>query len=151
MTHEQDPEELAGFGLGDLLSQVQDMQARLVAAQAEAADMLVEGKAGGGAVTVQVTGALEFRAIKIDPKVFEEGDVTLLEDLILAAINGAMEGVAQLNQSAMHQTGLDDLGGLGDLDQMFGMLGGAGLAGIEEPASEPEEDDGSEGTSGSHD
>jgi DNA-binding YbaB/EbfC family protein len=141
LTQEQDPEDATGFGLGELLSQVQDMQARLTAAQAEAAEMMVEGRAGGGAVVVHVTGALEFRSIKIDPKIFQEGDVTLLEDTILAAINGAMEGVAQLNQTAMHDSGLDELGGLGDLDQMFGgLLGGAGLL-----EGEAEEDDTEQG------
>jgi DNA-binding YbaB/EbfC family protein len=147
VTEEQEPQPAAGFGLGDLLSHVQEMQARLTAAQAEAADMMVEGRAGGGAVVVQATGALEFRSVKIDPKVFDDGDVTLLEDMVLAAINGVMEGVAQLNQSAMHQSGLDDLGALGDLDQMFGMLGGLEMAGDEDEAEEGEED-GPAGASG---
>ena len=139
MTFEQGPDDSAGFGLGDLLSQVQHMQERLAAAQAEAADMMVEGRAGGGAVVVQVTGGLEFRSVKIDPKVFAEGDVTLLEDLVLAAIHGAMEGVSELNRSAMHESGLDDLGTLGDLDSMFGMLGGPAPAAAAAAGEDTEE------------
>lgn len=128
MTLEDDHDDApGGLGLGDLLSQVQDMQERLAAAQAEAAEMIIEGRAGGGAVTVQITGAMEFRSIKIDPEFFAQGDVTLLEDMLLAAIRGAMESVSEVNRTAIASSGFEDLaGGLGDLDAaMGGLFGGA--------------------------
>jgi DNA-binding YbaB/EbfC family protein len=125
VTPEDDSQEMGSFGLGDILSQVQDMQERLAAAQAEAADTVIEGRAGGGAVVVQITGAMEFRSIKIDPEFFSQGDVTLLEDMLLAAIRGAMESVSEVNRSAIEKTGFDDMAGFGDLDAALGgMLGG---------------------------
>jgi nucleoid-associated protein EbfC len=142
MTLDDEPDDApAGFGLGDLLSQVHDMQERLAAAQAEAADMVVEGRAGGGAVTVQITGAMEFRSIKIDPAFFAQGDVTLLEDMLLAAIRGAMESVSEVNRSAIASSGFEDLaGGLGDLDAaMGGLLGGGGMPGHGAGSSQPSE------------
>lgn len=141
-----DDEETPGFGLGDLLSQVQDMQERLAHAQAEAAEMLVEGRAGGGAVTVQITGAMEFKSIKIDPEFFGKGDLTLLEDMLLAAIRGAMESVSELNRQAISESGFDDLaGGLGDLDAAFGGLLGAALPGVGEDGDGDEDEAHAEG------
>jgi DNA-binding YbaB/EbfC family protein len=137
---DDDADEAQGFGIGDLLSQVQDMQERLAAAQAEAADHIVEGRAGGGSVVVQITGAMEFRSIKIDPEFFAQGDVALLEDMLLAAIRGAMESVSELNRNAIADSGFDDLASLADLDAAFGMLGGAGV--------EDEEHEGGAGNAG---
>jgi nucleoid-associated protein EbfC len=149
VSSDHDSEEL-GFGLGDLLSQVQDMQERLVAAQAEAAEMVVEGKAAGGAVVVQITGAMDFRSIKIDPQFVAENDVTMLEDVILAAVRGAMEGVSELNRSAIENSGFEDLaGGLGELDAALGLSGlGHHAAGGSEPAAEEAEDDDAGGGDG---
>jgi nucleoid-associated protein EbfC len=137
---DDDADEAQGFGIGDLLSQVQDMQERLAAAQAEAADHVVEGRAGGGAVVVQITGAMEFRSIKIDPEFFAQGDVALLEDMLLAAIRGAMESVSELNRNAIADSGFDDLAGLADLDAAFGMLAGG--------RAEDEEHEGGAGSAG---
>src|SRR5206468_5864721 len=72
--------------LGALLEQAQHMQEQLVQAQAAAAEQLVQGHAGGGVVTVDATGGMEFQKVTIDPKVVDPADVEMLEDLILAAI-----------------------------------------------------------------
>jgi nucleoid-associated protein EbfC len=128
VTPDDEPEDAAAFGLGDLLSQVHDMQERLAAAQAEAAETVIEGRAGGGAVVVQITGAMEFRSIKIDPAFVAQGDVALLEDMLLAAIRGAMDSVSEVNRSAIEKTGFDDMAGLGDLDAALGGLFGGGPA-----------------------
>jgi DNA-binding YbaB/EbfC family protein len=129
MPSEQEEGDAAdlGFGLGDLLSQVQNMQDRLAAAQAEAAEMLVEARAGGGKVVVQVTGGLEFRSIKIDPDFFAEADVTLVEDMVLAAVRGVMEQVSDLNRKAIEDSGLGGFDDALDFDSMLGGLGGIGL------------------------
>lgn len=138
MSFEDEPEEASrGIGLGDLLSQVQDMQERLASAQAEAAERVVQGQAAGGAVVVLVSGALDFRGIKIDPSLFADGDVTLVEDLLLAAVRDAMERVGELNRAAMAHSGLEDLAQLDDVDlRDLGSLPGPGGAG-----AEPDEDD----------
>ena len=98
--------------MNDLLKQAQKMQEQLMAAQAAAAEQVVEGQAGGGVVKVQVTGGMEFKKVSIDPSAVDPDDVEMLEDLVLAAIHDAMGKVGNLSQQAM---GGLDLGGLGGL------------------------------------
>ena len=98
--------------MNDLLKQAQKMQQQLMEAQAAAAEQEIQGTAGGGVVTVTVTGSMEFRSVKIDPSAVDPDDVEMLEDLVLAAIHDAVAQVNQLSQQAM---GGLDLGGLGGL------------------------------------
>ena len=109
MTDQSDPQP-QGLDMSALLEQAQQMQEQLMAAQAQAAEQIVQGHSGGGIVTVEVTGGMEFQKITIDPKAVDPGDVEMLEDLVLAAIRDAVANVQELNQQA--------LGGLG------GLLGG---------------------------
>lgn len=101
--------------LGGLLQQAQQMQAQLLAAQAEAADTVVEGHAGGGLVRIEMTGGGEFRSVRIDPSAIDPDDPGLLEDLVLAALHDVTARANELQQDAL---GGLDLGGLG------GLLGG---------------------------
>jgi DNA-binding YbaB/EbfC family protein len=105
-----------GLDLGALMEQASSMQARMIEAQEAAAEEVVEGVAGGGAVRVVVTGALEFRSVTIDPAAVDPADVEMLQDLVLAAINSAVLQVNQLQQDSM---GGLDLGGV-DLGGLFG-------------------------------
>ena len=105
--------------INSLLQQAQKMQQQLMEAQAQAAEQVVEGVAGGGVVKVTVTGAMEFRSVSIDPAAVDPDDVEMLEDLVLAAIHDAMSKVQDLSQQAM---GGLDLGGLGG--GLGGLLGG---------------------------
>lgn len=108
-------------GFGDLLSQAMEMQQQVMAAQAQAASTEVEGQAGGGAVRVVVTGAMEFRAVHIAPAAVDPDDVEMLQDLVLAALHDA---VAQINRiqeqslggfgDALSGSGLGDMLGLAD-------------------------------------
>jgi DNA-binding YbaB/EbfC family protein len=75
-----------------MIQQAQELQARLAKAQQELAEATVEATAGGGAVTVIVTGQQQVKSIKIDPEAITPDDVEMLEDLVLAAIN---EGLAK--------------------------------------------------------
>ena len=95
-----------------LLKQAQKMQEQLLAARAEAETQEVEGQAGGGMVKVRVTGGMEFQGVSIDPSVVDPDDVSMLEDLVLAAIRDAVSKTAELSEQAM---GGIDLGGLGGL------------------------------------
>src|SRR5947199_8097620 len=97
--------------LSAILEQAQHMQEQLMQAQAEAAEQTVQGHAGGGVVTVEVTGGMEFRNVTIDPKAVDPDDVEMLQDLVLAAIRDAVAKVNELNQQALG--GLGGLGGLG--------------------------------------
>jgi len=98
--------------MNDLLKQAQKMQEQLMEAQAAAAEQVIEGQAGGGVVKITVTGGMEFQSVHIDPDAVDPDDVSMLEDLVLAAIHDAVAKVNELSQSAM---GGLDLGGLGGL------------------------------------
>jgi nucleoid-associated protein EbfC len=80
-----------------MMKQAQEMQARL---QKQMGEMRVEATAGGGMVTVVITGTKQLQSITIDPEVVSKEDVEMLQDLIVAAINDANRKVdEQLGQS----------------------------------------------------
>ncbi len=72
-----------------MMSKAKEMQAKFQALQEEIAGMEASGQSGGGLVHVTLSGKFEMRALKIDPSLFKEDDVEVLEDLILAAHNDA--------------------------------------------------------------
>jgi DNA-binding YbaB/EbfC family protein len=92
-----------------LFQQASQMQQQMAAAQEEAAATTVEGVAGGGVVRVEVNGAMEFRSITISPEAVDPDDVSMLEDLVLAAVRDAVEQVHELQAGSL---GGMDLGGL---------------------------------------
>jgi hypothetical protein len=98
--------------MNELLRQAQEMQERLMAAQAESAETVVEGQAGGGLVKVTTTGNLDFRSITISRDAVDPDDVEMLEDLVLAAVRDAVAKAGERTQEAMGQAGLGGLGGL---------------------------------------
>jgi nucleoid-associated protein EbfC len=81
-----------------LMSKAKEMQAKLQALQEEVAAMEVAGQAGGGLVEVTLTGKGEMKSLRIDPSMFREDDVDVLEDLILAAHNDAKAKADQMMQ-----------------------------------------------------
>lgn len=87
-------------GLGDLMQQAQKMQAEMQKAQAELANLEVEGQSGGGMVAVVMTGSHEVRRVRIDDSLFGE-DKDMLEDLVAAAINDAVHKVEQTTKDRM--------------------------------------------------
>ena len=91
------------FDLNALLSQAMDMQSQLMEAQASAAEAEVTGSAGGGAVEITVTGSMQFLDVTISPDAVDPDDVTMLEDLVLAALNDA---VAQIDQEILRGIGI---------------------------------------------
>ena len=79
------------FGyIGNIMKQAQAMQEQLAKIQEQAASKTVDGTAGGGMVTVSVSGAMQVVALKIDPEVLKSGDAEMLQDLIVAATNDAL-------------------------------------------------------------
>jgi DNA-binding YbaB/EbfC family protein len=98
--------------MGDLLKQAQKMQEQLLEAQASAAEQVVEGQSGGGAVRITMTGGMEFQSVIIDRAAVDPDDVEMLQDLVLAALRDVMGKATELSQQAM---GGLDLGGLGGL------------------------------------
>jgi hypothetical protein len=88
-------------GLGNLMKQAQQMQANLQKAQEEIAQLEATGEAGGGMVSVVMTGRHEVRRVRIDPALFADGDREMVEDLVAAALNDAARKVEQLTQEKM--------------------------------------------------
>src|SRR6059058_1452549 len=96
--------------MNQMMKQVQQMQADMMKAQEQLKDEVVEASAGGGMVTVKVSGDLELREIKIDPEAVDPEDVELLQDMVLAATNEAIRSAQELANRKLG--GLT--GGLGD-------------------------------------
>src|ERR671937_1543739 len=84
-------ETRAGRHMGMNAKLIQQMQARMVKMQEDLANQRVEASAGGGAVTVVATGQQKIESIKISPEAIDPDDPTMLEDLVLAAINEALD------------------------------------------------------------
>lgn len=91
-----------------LMGKAKEMQAKFQAMQDEIAQMEAVGQSGGGLVTVTMTGKFEMKTLRIDPSLFKEDDVEVLEDLILAAHNDAKVKV----ETAMKEKTADLTSGL---------------------------------------
>jgi DNA-binding YbaB/EbfC family protein len=72
-----------------MMKKAQEMQAKMAEMQNELATLVVDGSSGGGLVTVSLNGKGEMKGLKIDPSLFKEDDVEVLEDLIVTAHNEA--------------------------------------------------------------
>ena len=96
-----------------LLKQAQKMQQEMMAAQESLKNEVVEASAGGGMVTVKVTGDLAVKAITIDPQAVDPSDVELLQDMVLAAVNEALRSAQELASSKLGGIAGGGLGGLG--------------------------------------
>jgi len=106
--------------MNQMLKQVQQMQAEMAKAQEELKNETVEATAGGGTVTVVMTGELKVSDVRIDPEAVDPDDVELLQDLVLAAFNEALRSAQELQTRKLGAA----TGGLGDL------AGGLGLPGL---------------------
>ena len=85
----------------EMMRQAQQLQAKLEKAQEELANETVEASAGGGAVTVVVTGNQEVRSVKISPEVVDAEDVEMLEDLVMSALNEALRKSQEMAASRL--------------------------------------------------
>jgi nucleoid-associated protein EbfC len=88
-------------GMGNLLKQAQEMQARMAKIQEELAQKTVEGSAGGGMVQVTVNGQFNLVAVKIEPSVINSSEKEMLEDLVLAAVNDGMRKARDMVSTEM--------------------------------------------------
>ena len=102
------------FDLGNLMQQAKAMQERLASVQNEVAARTVEASAGGGMVKAQVSGRLEVLKVTIDPQMIESKDREMIEDLVVAAVNGAIRKAQEMMASEMSKlTGGLKIPGLG--------------------------------------
>jgi nucleoid-associated protein EbfC len=100
------------FDMNKLMKQAAEMQKQLEEAQEAAKNEVVEGSAGG-MVTVKASGEGKLLELKIDPQAIDPDDAEMLEDLVLAAVNSALENADALMKS-----------------KMGGLMGGLGLPGM---------------------
>jgi DNA-binding YbaB/EbfC family protein len=98
---------MRGGGMGgnmqNMMKQMQKMQKKMAEAQEELGEKKIEGSAGGGMVTVIVTGHKEVVDVIIKPEAVDPDDVEMLQDLVLAATNDALKKVEELTNSTMGQ------------------------------------------------
>ncbi len=87
---------MQNMNMGKMMKQVQEMQKQMAKAQEELAHEEVEASAGGGMVSVRVTGDLQVVSIKIDPGAVDPDDVEMLEDMVLAATNEALRSAQEM-------------------------------------------------------
>ena len=95
-----------------LMKQAQKMQEQMLQAQAKLAEASVQGTAGGGLVTVTMSGAGEVQGLKISPQAVDPDDVETLEDLVVAALHNATEAARRLMEEKMGPLS-SGMGGLG--------------------------------------
>ena len=90
-----------GNNFNNLMKQAQKMQLEMQKAQKELEEKVFEGQSGGGAVKIELNGKKEMKTITIEPDVADPDDIEMLQDLIMAAYNQAVEKVDVETQSKM--------------------------------------------------
>jgi len=101
---------MGGFNLNEMMAQAKQHAEEI---QKKMAQTVVEASAGGGSVIVKMNGQKQVLTVKIEPEVVKSGDVEMIQDLVMAAVNEASRRVDQAMQSSLG-----------------GMLGGMGLPGL---------------------
>lgn len=107
---------MGGVNMNQLMQQAKKMQEQLAQAQDKAKELEVSASAGGGMVKVVASGDMQLKSIAIDPEALDPEDVELLQDMILAAVNDALNSASEAaNSEVASATGLGgmDLGGMG--------------------------------------
>lgn len=89
--------------MGQIMKQAQKFQTKMAKLQEELSERIVEASAGGGMVTVVANGAQDVLSISIDPEVVDREDVEMLQDLIMAAVNDALNKAKNMMNEEMGQ------------------------------------------------
>ncbi len=100
--------------MNNLMKQAQKMQKQMEETQAALEEKEYEATAGGGVITVKINGKKEITEVKIDPEAVDPDDVETLEDLVIAAVNSAIQMQAEDEKSSMSKItgGMGSMGGL---------------------------------------
>ncbi len=98
---------------GDLMKQIQQMQSKLAEAQQRLEEMIFDASSGGGVVQVQMNAKPALLSIEIKPEAVDPDDVEMLQDLVMAAMNDALEKVRG-----------------GQMQQLAGLAGGMNIPGL---------------------
>lgn len=97
---------MKGFNPGDInrmMREAQKVQANLLKMQEQLGDETVEGSAGGGVVTVVMTGKHQVKSVRIAPSAIDAEDIETLEDLVVAAFNDALARANKLVEDRMNE------------------------------------------------
>ena len=92
-----------GFDVDGLMKKAQDMQRKMAKAQEDLKERVVEGNSGGGLVVAHANGARQIVGIKLDAKAVDPSDLSMLEDLLIAAVNQAMEKAQKMYEAEMQK------------------------------------------------
>jgi DNA-binding YbaB/EbfC family protein len=91
----------AGGGGGGMMQQLKKLQEQMEQAQSQLADLSVTASVGGGSVKVTMTGDQKCKSVEISPDVLKDADPEMLQDLILSAVNQALEQSEKLKEEKM--------------------------------------------------
>ncbi len=97
----------------DLLKNLKNLQSQMSGMQEQLQDIVVQGSAGGGMVVIDMNGKMEVLSVKIAPEVVDPDDITMIEDLVLAAINSATAALKdKMSEQAASLAGMAGFPGL---------------------------------------
>lgn len=91
---------MSDFNMAEMFGKIQEMQSKMQENQAKLAEVTVEAEAGGGMVKVQANGLRQILSVKFDEDVIDPNDKEMLEDLVVAGVNKALE---QADKTAKNQ------------------------------------------------
>ena len=112
------------FNMADMFGKIQEMQSKVKETQAELGDVTVEAETGGGMVTVKANGLKKIVSITVDKDIVDPNDKEMLEDLVVAGVNKALDLVEQEAQKKMQEAykGMIPGGGIPGMDlSKFGL------------------------------
>ena len=98
---------------GDMLQNLQQLQGEIQRASEQSQSLEIVGTAGAGLVTAKANGKGEILSIAIDPSLYKDGDIDMMQDLIRGACNNALKGARDKMQEEMQKAAGGILGGLG--------------------------------------
>jgi DNA-binding YbaB/EbfC family protein len=90
-----------GGGQGGMMQQIQKLQKQMEEAQAKLAEETVSATAGGGAIKVTMTGDQKCKAVEISPEFLKDADAEMLQDMVLSAVNMALDESRALQEKLM--------------------------------------------------
>lgn len=115
---------MSNFNMADMFGKIQEMQSKVQEAQSQLGEVIVEAEAGGGMVKVKANGLRQVVSISFDEDVVDPNDKEMLEDLIVAGVNKALELADEASKEKLQEAYKDMMpGGLpGGLDlSQFGL------------------------------
>lgn len=109
---------MSNFNMADMFGKIQEMQSKMQEAQEGLKEVIVEAEAGGGMVKVKANGNKQIVSIEMDDDVVDPADKEMLEDLIVAGVNKALEKAEEASKEKMQE-------------MYKGMIPGGGIPGMD--------------------